>query len=211
MRPRGGHLNWRTGRLRHGAEDRRAGHLRRASVLVGVAVLVAGCGTVQPVSRAPTSRGLRTALKGSSRALVALHTQASRLLAGGEPAFRARLGGLHGMPVVVNIWASWCPPCRAEFPLFQTASVRFGRHIAFLGVDTLDQAANARSFLSKFPVSYPSYEDNSGAISRSLVPAQGVPITVFLAPDGKVSYFHQGGYQTESQLVGDVRRYAEHA
>jgi cytochrome c biogenesis protein CcmG/thiol:disulfide interchange protein DsbE len=113
------------------------------------------------------------------------------------------------MPVVVNVWASWCSPCRAEFPLFQVASTRLGRRVAFVGVDTLDGASDARAFLAKFPVAYPSYEDPSGAIARSLAPTQGVPITVFLGRTGRVSYFHQGAYRSEADLVSDIRRYGE--
>jgi cytochrome c biogenesis protein CcmG/thiol:disulfide interchange protein DsbE len=113
------------------------------------------------------------------------------------------------MPVVVNVWASWCLPCRAEFPLFQVASTRFGRRVAFLGVDTLDAASDAQAFLARFPVAYPSYADPSGAIARSLVPTQGVPITVFLDRAGRVAYFHQGAYRSERALASDIRRYAQ--
>ncbi|MDQ6807254.1 MAG: TlpA family protein disulfide reductase, partial [Actinomycetota bacterium] len=139
----------------------------------------------------------------------ALHAQRNQLLGGGAGAFKARLSKLQGAPVVVNVWASWCSPCRAEFPLFQVASTRLGRRVAFLGVDTLDAASDARAFLGKFPVAYPSYEDSSGAIARSLAPTQGVPITVFLDRSGRVTYFHQGPYRTEGALISDIRRYAQ--
>jgi len=85
-------------------------------------------------------------------------------------------------------------PCRAEFPLFQSASARSGRRIAFVGVDTLDGTGEARSFLSRFPVPYPSYQDPSGDVARSLVPTQGVPITVYIDRAGHTAYFHQGAY-----------------
>jgi thiol-disulfide isomerase/thioredoxin len=119
------------------------------------------------------------------------------------------LSALRGIPVVVNVWASWCGPCRAEFPLFQVASVRLGRHVAFLGIDTLDNAADARAFLAKLPLSYPSYEDPSAALARSLAPTLGVPITVFLNRAGRVSYFHDGAYRTEADLSRDIRHYAQ--
>ena len=101
-------------------------------------------------------------------------------------ALKARLSQLRGIPVVVNVWASWCVPCRTEFPLFQVASARLGRRVAFLAVDTLDSAGDARAFLTRFPVSYPSYEDPSGALARFLSPAEGVPITVFIDRAGRV-------------------------
>jgi cytochrome c biogenesis protein CcmG/thiol:disulfide interchange protein DsbE len=172
------------------------------------ALLAVGCGVVQPPSRAPAPTALRAALAGSPPVLAALHAQRNQLLTGGARAFKVRLSELRGLPVVVNIWASWCVPCRAEFPLFQVASARLGRRVAFLGVDTLDAAADARGFLAKIPVAYPSYEDPSGEIARSLAPAQGVPITVFLDRGSRVSYFHQGAYPTEAALTGDIDRYA---
>ena len=172
------------------------------------ALLAVGCGAVQPPSRAPAPAALRSALAGSPPALAALHAQRNQLLSGGPRAFKDRVSELRGLPVVVNVWASWCTPCRAEFPLFQVASVRFGRRVAFLGVDTLDSAADARGFLARFPVAYPSYEDRSGAIARSLAPAQGVPNTVFIDRHNRVAYFHQGAYRSEAALVTDIHRYA---
>lgn len=179
-------------------------------IAVAVAFAVAGCGAAQPRNQAPAPSAVHAAFVGSPAALTALHAEGSQLLGGGRRAFKARLSALRGHPVVVNAWASWCPSCRDEFPLFQTAAVRLGRHVAFLGVDTLDQAGDARAFLRRYPVAYPSYEDGSGAIARSMVPIQGVPMTIFFDAHGRMTYFHQGPYRTEQQLVADVARYAEH-
>ncbi len=184
----------------------------RVAVVVGAfasAAVIAACGAAQPPSRAPAPAALRVALAGSPPALAALHAQQNRLLPGGGRALKSRLSSLRGTGIVVNVWASWCSPCRAEFPLFQLASVRFGRKVAFLGVNTLDSVGDASTFLSRFPVAYPSYEDPSGALARSLASAVGVPITVFFGPSGKVSYFHQGAYRNEADLVSDLHRYTK--
>src|SRR5215211_5488514 len=74
-------------------------------------------------------------LAGAPGPLAALHDQANALLPGGTSAFDARLRELRGHPVVINKWASWCGPCRAEFPIFQQLATARGKEIAFVGVD----------------------------------------------------------------------------
>ena len=106
---------------------------------------------------------MQARLAGSPAPLAALHAQASELLPGDARALHARLSALRGYPVVINKWASWCEPCRAEFGVFQRASVSLGREVAFIGIDSGDTSrAEARAFLRTFPLSYPSYYDQSG-------------------------------------------------
>jgi thiol-disulfide isomerase/thioredoxin len=148
------------------------------------------------------------ALAGAPPALASLHRQSSRLLPGGLAAFDARLNGLRGHPVVVNKWASWCGPCREEFPWFQDLSARLGKRVAFLGVDSNDSSAAARTFLGEFPVPYPSYSDPSQEIARSIHAAVGFPGTVFYDGRGRLVYAKQGQYPSKAALAGDIRRYA---
>ena len=122
--------------------------------------------------------------------------------------FPAELHALRGYPVVLNLWASWCPACRSEFPLFASASARYGRKVAFLGNDTSDYAASdARTFLSTHPVSYPSFEASVATLS-SLAQLQGLPMTVFLNRSGRVVNVHIGAYETQTTLTQDIERYA---
>ena len=81
----------------------------------------------------------KAALKGAPAPLAKLYGEADPLLPGGKNAFERRVGEL-GYPVVANIWASWCGPCRFEFPMFQQVRPR-GKRVAFLGVDAEDSEA----------------------------------------------------------------------
>jgi thiol-disulfide isomerase/thioredoxin len=145
-------------------------------------------------------------LSGSPGPLAALHGQAGQLVGSGS-AFAARLRALRGYPVVVNAWASWCTPCRAEFSLFSAASVQYGRQVAFLGADTDDSAGDARSFLAQHPVSYPSYATTESTL-LPLAVIQGLPTTIFINPAGKVVHVHVGQYDSGGTLDQDISSYA---
>jgi cytochrome oxidase Cu insertion factor (SCO1/SenC/PrrC family)/thiol-disulfide isomerase/thioredoxin len=149
----------------------------------------------------------RRRLAGSPAPLAALHSQ-SGLLIGGAGRLEARLRALRGYPVVLNVWASWCTPCQAEFPLFAAASAHYGRRVAFLGADVEDSAGNARSFLAAHPVSYPSYESSPGALG-AITPVANLPMTIFIDPTGRVAHVHIGQYASQGSLDQDVESYAQ--
>jgi len=176
--------------------------MRRAASILACAALL-GCGSDEPKSAAKA--GDRPA--NAPAELAKLNDQANQLLDGGVDAFRARLGELRGYPVVVNRWASWCAPCRAEFPFFQRQAIERGAKVAFLGVDVEDNDADAREFLDQFPVSFPSYRDPDLKISAELK-VIAPPSTIFYDSKGELAYIHQGAYPSEEKLVEDIDRYA---
>ena len=114
---------------------------------------------------------------------------------------------MRGYPVVINAWAAWCAPCRTEFPILASASARYGRQVAFLGADTNDSAGDARSFLARHPISYPSYQSSSAQLA-SLAVIEGMPTTIFIDRAGKVINVHIGQYGTEAALENDIEHYA---
>lgn len=181
--------------------------MRRALPLLATLALL-GCGTAQSGAPAPSLPAARAQLAGAPAALAGLHRQASQVLPGGESAVTARLRALRGHAVVVNKWASWCAPCREEFPVFQRVSVKVGKEVAFLGIDFRDDDASARRYLAMRPLSYPSYSDPRGDASRALKTGELTPVTNFYAPSGKLVFQHAGPYRSDEQLERDIRRYA---
>jgi cytochrome c biogenesis protein CcmG/thiol:disulfide interchange protein DsbE len=96
--------------------------------------------------------------------------------------FRSLLGDLRGTPVVVNLWASWCEPCKREMPLLSAAALD-RRDVQFLGVDTLDSRSGAEAFIAEHAVSFPSLFDPDASV-RTELGSFGLPVTVFFDADG---------------------------
>jgi thiol-disulfide isomerase/thioredoxin len=175
------------------------------------ALLAAGCGgsgAGNPDSRLSAEQA-KAPLDGAPPQLAAIRGQAAELLGGGTDAFDQRLQQLRGFPVVVNKWASWCGPCRLEFPWFQSLAEKRGGQIAFLGVDANDSEGSARTFLSELPLPYPSYTDADLHIAQDLGgPPQAFPTTSFYDRSGRLVFTHPGVYADEQDLIADVNRYA---
>ncbi len=191
---------------------------KRIGILVGAialgAVLVVGIG--QALNETPTppkattlsAEQISARLAGAPPELAALHRQANRILPGARTGLRARLKAVRGYPAVVNIWAAWCGPCRAEMPVMQRVSVSMGKQVAFIGVDSKDNREAAQTFLAKIPVTYPSYDDPSGKVYNHEGLA-GMPSTLFYDRDGKQTFVHQGPYFARADLERDIRRYTQ--
>jgi cytochrome c biogenesis protein CcmG/thiol:disulfide interchange protein DsbE len=179
------------------------------AVVLAIGLSQAGNGgSDTPKSAAPAASQAAKKLAGAPAPLSKLHAQAGQLLAGGPDAYKARIADLRGYPIVVNKWASWCGPCRAEFPDFQRSSVKYGKRVAFMGVDGNDNRDDARRFLAQYPVTYPSYEDPSNTVAQVFNGVAAFPTTVFYDRTGKLSYIHQGQYLSGAKLEQDIERYA---
>jgi cytochrome c biogenesis protein CcmG, thiol:disulfide interchange protein DsbE len=177
-------------------------------VVLGIGLSQATNDTPPPPKQTTISREqIRSRLAGAPPELAALHRQANQILPGAARGLDARLRKVRGYPAVVNIWAAWCGPCRAEMPVMQQVSLSLGKRVAFVGVDLRDNREAARTFLAKIPVTYPSYDDPSGKVMVDNR-LQGVPSTLFYDKDGKQTFVHQGPYFTRADLVRDIQRYA---
>ena len=176
-----------------------------AVLVVGIVQSGGGDGEESTGGATPSPAAARKALEGSPAPLAALHDDANALLP--IDGFDDRLKALHGHPVVVNVWGSWCNPCREEFPIFERLAVRYGKRVAFVGVATQDSKENAGAFLAEHPVTYPSYLDFDGKVANGYG-VIGAPATIFYDARGEKAYFHQGKYTSAADLEADIERYA---
>ena len=177
------------------------------AALLALAALAVGCGSESNGEQGGKHPDYARALAGSPPPLAALHRQGNELLAGGLDAYRQRIEALEGYPVVVNVWGSWCWPCRFEFPAFQRISAAYGKRVAFLGVDSQDAEDLGEAFLREEPVPYPSYSDPDEEIADE-IGGLGLPVTAFYDRDGELVFLQQKPYTEHSELRADVERYA---
>jgi cytochrome c biogenesis protein CcmG/thiol:disulfide interchange protein DsbE len=94
------------------------------------------------------------------------------------------LASYHGKPVVVNFFASWCPPCNSEAPDL-VAFARAHPEVAFVGVDVNDKQADAQGFVNKYGLPYPIVYDPNGAVG-GVWKVDGIPTTFFIDANGVV-------------------------
>lgn len=101
------------------------------------------------------------------------------------------LDDLSGQIVVINVWGSWCGPCRAETPgLVRIANATASQGVQFVGIDTRDGLAGARAFVRNFEVPYPSVFDPAGTALLpfgSVIPSAAIPSSLVVDRDGNVA------------------------
>jgi cytochrome c biogenesis protein CcmG/thiol:disulfide interchange protein DsbE len=182
-----------------------------AAVTAVVAALVlAACGSgdeADPGSAA-AAPDYSKAVKAAPPELAKLYRQGGVLLEGGLDAYQRQLGELEGLPVVVNKWASWCGPCRSEFPHFQQQAAEHADEVAFLGLNSDDSESGAETFLRDHPVPYPSFSDPDKKIARAIGADPEFPTTVFYDRNGEIVHVWRGVYADEADLAADIEKYA---
>ncbi|MCU0301435.1 MAG: TlpA family protein disulfide reductase [Candidatus Nanopelagicales bacterium] len=181
--------------------------LRRTAGLLGAALLLLGvAGCSQDVSAGERIDG-DVAAQGyvSGDGSTTIVAQADRVAAppltgetleGGTFALADHLGKV----VVLNVWASWCAPCRAEADeLAEVANEKADDDVVFVGLNTRDSAAPATAFVERFAIPYPNVVDTDGAkqlLFRDTLPPQAIPSTLVIDREGRVA----------ARAIGEVDR-----
>ena len=161
--------------------------MRRVAAPVCAALALAACGGGSTETNAGTERNGATET-------VAAPADGDRLpdvdltaLASGESSSLADIEG----PAVVNLWATWCAPCRAEIPDFEEVHLARGDEVRFIGVNVGEDAVDAQEFIDDVGATYDQFADFDGDVSAALR-ATSMPVTVVIDADGVITTRHLG-------------------
>lgn len=104
---------------------------------------------------------------------------------------RILLGDLQGKPVVINFWATWCGPCRAEMPMLQSTWERFGESVTIVGVDVDEAPAVVQTFVDDLGLTFPIALDEGAEVSGRYN-VRGLPTTLFVDSNGIIRQIYPG-------------------
>jgi thiol-disulfide isomerase/thioredoxin len=185
--------------------------------LILIALVAAGCGGAneqETPTAAPTAEPAAANENesdagrepGQADPVAANLATVNQLLDGGQETLDGKLSELRGHPVVVNQWASWCPPCRDELPFFnQSAKAHAATgDVAFLGLNYLDDRDAAESYLGEVPIAFPSISDPDGKLAAALGGGRANPSTMLLDRSGSVAFVHVGAYADRAALEAEI-------
>jgi peroxiredoxin len=112
-----------------------------------------------------------------------------------------RLADYRGKTVILNFWATWCPPCREEMPSMQRAHEAVsGDGIALVAINVGEDAETIREFLDSYPVEFPLPMDLDSSVVQSY-PVKGLPTTFVIDPDGRLAYVATGGREWDDPKI----------
>ena len=117
----------------------------------------------------------------------------------------ASINGIKG-PAIINVWGSWCGPCKEEMPILRSFYEKVQGKLALIGVDVEEASIeDGRKFVKNNGITWPNLYDADGE-SRAYF-GMGVPVTWFIAADGSVAYKHIGVIKSEKELISMTSKY----
>jgi thiol-disulfide isomerase/thioredoxin len=167
--------------------------------LVAALLLLAGCG--QETSALP---GNGVVVDCSSIAIVKTQNK-SALLKCLDGNSTVDIGQIKG-PALVNVWGSWCGPCKDEMPIFVDFYSKYKDKVSLIGISVEEaDTQNARDFVKLYGMSWPNLNDPDGSTRGTL--GMGVPITLFIDAQGRVAFRKIGVVTTIEELERDTQKY----
>ncbi|MET8042178.1 TlpA disulfide reductase family protein [Micromonospora sp. NPDC005215] len=161
-----------------------------------------GAATPAPGSSGATAPATGAATTAPAAGGQALPELTLACFTGGAPVALRDVAG----PVVINVWASWCPPCQKELPAFQRLSERTAGQLQVLGVNSRDSRSAAQSIGEDFGIRFPILVDQGEALQRELK-RNFFPMTIFVDDDGRVRHVDASGALDDAQLAELVRKH----
>lgn len=181
---------------------------KQLAAVVAAAVLLSACGAGADLGGSQASNeGFSAGLTVYSPAERSAAPDIAGTTLDGE---ELALSDLRGNVVVINVWGSWCGPCREEAPdLARIARQTADDGVRFVGIDTRDNLAAAKAFVRAFEIPYPSWFDEDGRLLlefSGIIPVGAVPSTVVIDPEGRIAARVVGKitYGTLRGLVDDA-------
>jgi len=188
-------------------------HLARSKEQVGAALLVvAALGALAFLLLRPSTRAQTTLPRAPDALIVQARRRSLPLLSGAAldpPPARLSLHARDGRPQLVDVWASWCIPCKEEAPMLAALHHIYGKQVRFLGIDVEDNRDDARAFERRYRITYPSIFDQQAAMAGKLN-FYGLPTAYLVDRRGRLAAV-LAGKQSSSRLQAKlVRLLSEH-
>ena len=183
---------------------------RSAGLIATAALLLAACGTSTTSGSSDTKKAAGSSTQALTQYPAGKRPAAPRLSGKTITGDRLDLADLRGRVIVLNVWGSWCAPCRAEAPDLKKASDETrDLGVRFVGVDTRDNDGAAKAFERNYGITYPSFRDPDGKLLLGFngrIPLSAVPSTVFIDRDGRIAARIIGPttYTTLTELLQDL-------
>ena len=120
---------------------------------------------------------------------------------------KVSLSDLRGQIVIINFWATWCPPCRAETPALENSYEQYkDSGVVILGVDLTNQdsLSDVQAFVREFSLTYPILLDRDGSVSNTLYQIKGLPSTFFVNHEGIIRTVVVGGPMSETFIRSKI-------
>ncbi len=163
--------------------------MKRFIALISVALLLTGYSLTEPI---PVKGKV---IDCESIETVSSTDEALECLGGGDPISVDSIRG----PAIVNVWGTWCAPCRQELPHFGHLLAKYGDKVDVIGIAVEEKSQEAvKKFVNTRGITWPILYDATGSTQEKFGP--GVPVTSFINQSGKVVYTRYGAFQSTEEL-----------